>query len=226
MKRDATGALGPLNLRQRLGSFNPILWPAEMSRLFLAASALAQQDFVDLSNKPQGQRETLMWSCQTMIHRRNVTRNFPDVIERNSRSLIVFELASTSLQHFPFHANPIASAFISKPEKDNAGMGQAGTVDKLAKVFVICNHDAIFSDRDIQYGGDHRGWGISHGWKGRHVQGDAIPPPPIGPCFRLQQTSTDRRCFEKWKNFLVATYNRGIGQRGFDVFWLESGIFF
>jgi hypothetical protein len=67
--------------------------------------------------------------------------------------------------------NSISRAFILKPEKNDTGMWQAGTVNKLAKVFVVRNHNPLFIDGNIQYRG------IIQAWKYFLDRYDVMPEP-------------------------------------------------
>jgi hypothetical protein len=71
----------------RARAADPVLAPAELSRLLLTAPALCEQHFVNLADQPERQRQALAQAPEAMIHCGHVTGNFRDILERHAGRL-------------------------------------------------------------------------------------------------------------------------------------------
>jgi hypothetical protein len=63
----------------------------EFARLFVAAPALRQKDRMDLADEPQGKWKAPAQPFEAMVQRRDVVRDFLDVVQRHARRLVVLK---------------------------------------------------------------------------------------------------------------------------------------
>ena len=75
----------------RAGAADPVLALPELARLFFAAPALRQKDLVDLADQPQGERKAAAQPIEAMVERRDVVRDFLNVVQRHAGRLVVFK---------------------------------------------------------------------------------------------------------------------------------------
>jgi hypothetical protein len=70
---------------------DPILALPELAWLLVAAPTLRQKDFMNLPDEPQGKRKAPAKPAETMVQRRDVVRDFLDVVQRHARHLVILK---------------------------------------------------------------------------------------------------------------------------------------
>lgn len=75
----------------RPGSADPVLALSELARLLVAPPAFGEKHFMDLADEPQGERQSPAQPLEAMVQRRDIVRDFLDVVQRYARRLVVFK---------------------------------------------------------------------------------------------------------------------------------------
>ncbi len=75
----------------RTATSNPILGAAKFAGCLVRPSSTSQQNFVNLSDKPERKRKTVFHAAKTMLHRSNVVGDFFDIVDGNTGHCFVFK---------------------------------------------------------------------------------------------------------------------------------------
>ena len=72
-------------------SADPVLRPAELARCSVGPTHAAQQDGVNFPDESERERESACYPTKPMLHRRDVVRDFLNIVNRDARFRVTFK---------------------------------------------------------------------------------------------------------------------------------------
>lgn len=63
---------------------DPVLAAAKLAGVPPFATPAGEQHSMDLTQRPQGEREAFLEACEAMVHRRDVVRHLADIVQGNA----------------------------------------------------------------------------------------------------------------------------------------------